>query len=268
MKTLFTAVITLIYINSAAQINQSWRQNDINLINQVAILDKQNPSQIQKFFSEKGYKEHDVLGFGWEQTSFSIGAGYISIRAKVFCSHDTIKSYYLEAYLPDEVELAKEYKTLYSKIFPTHLDDKYYFNYHTEIISQPLQQFYFLNLPLKVTPKIADYMSPFSGIEYGYRGGFSGGLLFNRELFMGIQKEITNNQIIAVMFSVNPASRLTAIEFYLSHKNRFKISNEIDSWIETVYKELPSIQTLDGCIQHEVDAKERVQEYVKTKNEN
>ena len=60
-------------------------------------------------------------------------------------------------------------------------------------------------------------MSPASGLYYGGRGGFSMNLLQNRELFMGLENKLTKELVIQLMYSINPASRLTAIEYYYKY---------------------------------------------------
>jgi hypothetical protein len=108
-------------------------------------------------------------------------------------------------------------------------------------------------------------MSPTSGLEFGYRGGFGNVLLSNRKAFIGIQKKLTPDEVTTIMYAINPASRLTAIEYYLTHKDLFENTRAIDDWIRKVYAEKPTIQTMDGCIQYETNSKELVEEYVKAR---
>jgi hypothetical protein len=65
------------------------------------------------------------------------------------------------------------------------------------------------------------------------------------------------------MYSVNPASRLTAFEYYFNHKSKFSHQAEIEAWIRKVYKALPMVTTMDGCMEEHTYAKKRVEEYVR-----
>jgi len=49
------------------------------------------------------------------------------------------------------------------------------------------------------------------------------------------------------MYAINPASRLTAIEYYLKHKELFSSQEEINKWIGMNFKEIPKINTMRGC---------------------
>lgn len=83
---------------------------------------------------------------------------------------------------------------------------------------------------------------------YGYAGGINGDLLVNRKNFKDIQKTLTTDQVYLLMFSINPASRLTAIEYYKKHQSEFANTESIDRWIQVVYTEIPKVDTLMGCI--------------------
>ena len=50
------------------------------------------------------------------------------------------------------------------------------------------------------------------------------------------------------MYSINPASRLTAVEYYYKNKDKFLNSIEINNWIDTIFTETPTIETLSGCV--------------------
>jgi hypothetical protein len=69
----------------------------------------------------------------------------------------------------------------------------------------------------------AYYMSPYSGTLYGIRGGDAGQLLENRDHFLGLSGILAADKQLAryLLRSVNPASRLTAAEFILRHKEDF-----------------------------------------------
>ena len=67
------------------------------------------------------------------------------------------------------------------------------------------------------------YMTPYSGTLYGIRGGEAGQILENRDRFIGLTGILTADKKLAryLLRSVNPASRLTAAEFIVRHKEDF-----------------------------------------------
>ncbi|MBP9070077.1 MAG: hypothetical protein KBG47_11255, partial [Bacteroidia bacterium] len=101
------------------------------------------------------------------------------------------------------------------------------------------------------------YMSPESGLLYGYKGN-SGYYFQNRQAFINIKKHLNTESVILLMYSINPASRLTAIEYYLNHKQDFSETNKIDNWVETIFKKFPQTNTLRGCIMGPVDTRQLV----------
>lgn len=79
------------------------------------------------------------------------------------------------------------------------------------------------------------YMTPFSGTLYGIRGGEAGQILENRDRFMGLTGILMADKKLAryLLRSVNPATRLTAAEFIVRHKEGFP---EFDSLQLTAFR--------------------------------
>ncbi|MEH6512954.1 MAG: hypothetical protein V7734_07620 [Maribacter arcticus] len=69
-----------------------------------------------------------------------------------------------------------------------------------------------------------------------------------------------------LMYSKNPATRLMAIEYFTKNKSEFKHTEVMNNWIDKVFAELPTIETLEGCFVMQRDSKALVTEYVKRKN--
>jgi len=259
---LFLAVLNLSY----GQLVQEWKQKDIDLLNQAIRLDKKNPAEIEKFFhSRVEEKEKEILGFGWSQLFQSIGAGYMSIQATFFYFRDTIKTYFLETHLSDEVKSLNEYTQLLAKFLPLDSAKNYSYRYQVENILRPIDEFKKTQISISLSATILKYMSPMTGTWYGFRGGIGGELLHNRKEFFAISRKLTNQQVIALMYSINPASRLTAIEYYLRNMKKFKASNSISKWIEQVYLEMPEVETMSGCDLYKDSAKRLVENYAKIK---
>lgn len=88
-------------------------------------------------------------------------------------------------------------------------------------------------------------MTPTSGTMYGYAGG--GMIMQNRKAFLEIKDSLTNEQLILLLYSINPASRLTAIEYYWKRKGSLGNNEAIDKWVEQNFKEMPTVKSMSGC---------------------
>jgi hypothetical protein len=105
------------------------------------------------------------------------------------------------------------------------------------------------------------YMTPYSGILYGIRGGQAGQLLENRDRFIGLTGILTADRKLAryLLRSVNPASRLTAAEFIVRNKEGFP---EFDSLQLTAFRAVfaspPKAATLRGSLEASEDPRKLV----------
>lgn len=133
--------------------------------------------------------------------------------------NDTLVSYSLTPSLPEEKGLQKRYRKWYGDYFAYSKSEIQTFSFNQSAILQPLIQY--AGALKNIPEKIVNYMTPNSGTMYGYAGG--GMIMQNRKAFLEIKDSLTNDQVILLMYSMNPASRLTAIEYYWKHKDSFGI---------------------------------------------
>ncbi len=267
MKKAIIAIIFLFLSIGAVAHNPFWVIKDKRLIKDVVELDKNNPKRIEEYFKiQKCDLTKKNLGFNWKVWSPSIGSGYISISATFIYHNDLIVSYSITPELPEEKGLIKKYRKWYNNFFEFESNRILPYHYNKNKINKPLKEYDRLLTRLEISPKIEEYMTPYSGIEYGYyKGGYSNNILFeNRRNFLNIEEHLTNEQVILIMYSINPASRLTAIEYYLKNKSKFSVSNEIENWIKKNFKETPIIETRIGCTYSEfLSTKDLVEMYAK-----
>jgi hypothetical protein len=256
--------LTLLYQSASAQIHKEWQEKDMNLFAQFQRIDRNDPKSVEGFFaSHEKYLPPDTLGFGWVKVQKAKAGGYTRILADLYYFKDSLYSYVIFSYLPDEEQLVSVYKPILRSLFPENRPYNYSFCHGRHFINLPLAEFHSTGLKLDSSSSIQDYMSPESDIVYGKTGGIGGSVLPNRKAFSSIAHRLTASQIRQIMYSVNPASRLTAIEYYFKHKGHFSEQVEIEAWIHKVYKALPTVTTMYGCIVEHTDARKRVEEYVK-----
>jgi hypothetical protein len=115
------------------------------------------------------------------------------------------------------------------------------------------------------TDKSLDFfMTPYSGTVYGDYGGITSAILANRAAYQTVWKEITPAVCEALLYSKNPATRLSGIEYYYQNASRFKNQKQrVESRIKAIYKELPVVTTMRGCEESVENSEELVNGFVK-----
>lgn len=256
--------IILFFTNAAFaednKIQEEWVLADIEFINQLKSEFKKDPLAILPLL-KPGNNLRSNLGYGYQLVEGSIGKGYVSTSYEIVYKNDKPISYKLTQHMPRKDELKSRYIELYAGIFSI---TNYYVTplyYNQEEMESPLDG---CNTQMNVTPEIKEYMTPYSGIRYGYRGGYANSLLQNRAVYLSMKNSLNKEIYKYLLCSKNPATRLTAVEYFYSD-NRFNedLSPEIISKIEQIFSETPTITTLRGCIVTRTDSRELVKEFSK-----
>lgn len=248
----------------ALAINPLWVRMDKKIISEVSAVIKASPATAERYFV-KGSRDVHNLGFGWKSKDGAVGGGYISIRATFYYRNDTLISYTVYPRFPDEPALKSTYAKLYAPSFSIDSKGLSPFYYNDAALSKPLSTYREPYLSGSAPKAIRKYMSPESGLEYGDYGGFALSMLQNRKNFIELQDSISTEQVFLMMHAVNPASRLTAIEYYLSNKKLFSNQPQIEQWMETVFQELPEVESMQGCIGGTYNARALVAKFSKAK---
>lgn len=262
----FLIIILILQFGNIHSQNPFWTGEDKLLIKKIVEL-TDSPQKLNEYFSEKNKSPRNSrLGFGYWVKSSRIGAGYIGISCDFYFYKDSLISYVLKPELPNKKRQKKKYLEWYSNKFEVTDDLQIKPKYHNyEYFKKPLKEY---KRELINDEQITYYMSPQSGLYYGGRGGFSMSLLPNRKLFIELESKLNKQIVIQLMYSKNPASRLTAIEYYFRNPKLFiQEKEELDNWIEIVFKQVPYVRTLNGCIGGNESSKEITKRYSKIKIE-
>lgn len=259
MKIILT-IFALVVSKICYSYNPFWIQQDKRLINKVVQLDRTNPTLVEQFFkSKKCDTIKEKLGFGWEMWSTGIGGGYISIKASFYYLNTKIVSYSIYPEMPTEKKLIPKYKKWYVYAFDFNEDEIIPYHYNPEEIMKPLNEYKGNLTSDSVSKTILKYMSPISGTLYGLTGGYTNTYTQNRQNFIQIQDYLTFDEAVLLLYSINPASRLTAIELF--YRKNYSKTKEIEQWINRNYIEFPSVETLFGCYRDRRMTKELVYFY-------
>ncbi|TPE44609.1 hypothetical protein [Pontibacter mangrovi] len=264
MKTV-TLLFTFLLIFSLAnaqedKIEESWVRDDSVFIASYIKAYKANPLKIESYLQPDKKRRND-LGFGYSSIEGSMGKGYVTVFYHLVYFQDKLVSYRLSPQMPRDSRLTQRYKRFYSTLYRFNEKDQavdLYINFKD--VAKPLDSF----TRAPSTRALAYLMTPFSGIVYGYRGGEGSTILENRAAFNFVKDKLTPEDYLMLLYSKNPATRLTAAENYYRNPERFKkYKTEIDDRIKIIYSELPETQTMNGCILTTDETKKLVDFYLK-----
>ena len=238
----------ILFCQTTFAYNPFWVHLDKKLINGIVKLDKNCPQSIEQYFIKQKCKiKKENLGFGWTMWSPEIGGGYISISAKIYYYYDSIVSYTLIPELPTEIGLIKKYLKWYCNCFEYNNAGILPYEYNKEQIFRPLAEYNGTLTPHTIPCKILQYMSPKSGTEYAINGNYGAKIPENRKEFAEIKDSLSNDQIVLLMYSINPASRFVAIEYYFKSREQFSDTTTINKWVEKNFTEIPKVEVLMSC---------------------
>lgn len=244
-------------------INENWVKEDSLFLSELKDILKKDEKDIFKIFKINEKDRRTKLGFGYEQIESSMGKGYVSIFYNLILKDGQVASYEFTPQLPKNKYLTERYIEFYSGIFKIEDNTIHNRYFNIEKMEKPLKN---INSDILLNENLRFLMTPFSGTRYGFSGGYSGSTFTNRAIFIEQSKNIRPEVCRILMNSINPGTRLMAIEFYLKNKSDFKNQDLINNWINKVYSELPTIETLEGCFVMQKNSKELVSEYVNRKN--
>jgi hypothetical protein len=250
MRFTLLLVFTFLFVSNYFAFHPIWTFMDKRLIKDIAHLDLNNPKKVEAYFKKHTKRiSKEKLGFSWEVWSTAKAAGTISIQADFHYFNDSLVCYKIYPELPDKKERINRYRKWYGTQFNDDEGEIAPFEYNCEAIYSPLNAYHQSFREVLLSEKSRKYMSPESGMMYGYAGGYSGGILPNRKAFLELKKDsLSVDQVTCLMYAKNPTSRFTAMEWYLQNRNSFSDTILLDEWIELNLKEIPTCFTLTGCL--------------------
>lgn len=242
--------------------------SDSVFISKLAILHNKRSSEVFRLFDNFN-KEADDLGFGY----YSVDGFYrptngsnIKINYQFIFRHKKLISYQLSADLPIQQALIGRYRKFYSKVFDFSVDagiggrsNFVYYNYSE--MTKPLNGAKQAKTST-MDKEVSFFMTPYSGTMYGGQiMGYGWGDLANRAHYNAIKAKITPEIDYILLYSLNPATRLSAIEYYYQHPELFNNKIALEARIKVLYKEMPVITTIIGTTTTNQNAEELVITY-------
>jgi hypothetical protein len=258
------AMMALLFVwLSATATNPIWTTIDKRMIKQLARLDYTNPAAVAEHFSESrnGTDEKEIqdLGFGWKMWHTGIGGGYVAVMAEFYYFQDSIVAYEVVPQMPTEHQLKARYRKWYATAFSFEGDVIQPRQHNMRSLEEPLPQYSGVSSVEALSDSVRAYLSPACGTRYGFRGGYSNTLTANRACLKSFREKVDDNMLLLMMYSINPATRLTAIEYYYYRMgHEFGANAEVDAWVLLVFTEVPRVRIAMGCIVETMTAHEAV----------
>ena len=256
-----TAIIAFLIKAEAQSVEKQWVKDDSVFISNLAKSYKINPLTMEALLSYKGNRK-EKLGFDYYSTSGSTGKGYVSIFYEFIYYKNQLISYKLDPQMPRDQRLTRLYLKFYAPLFKINAYQQPEFLYYGfEKMVKPLNG---LSKPVKVDNGIEFLMTPYSGTMYGYYGGFGDDLLDNRRNYLSVKSRINPAICEQLLYSINPATRLCAAEFYYQNPRLFAGDKEkIEKRINIIFHELPQISTMSVDLEVNENAHDLVMLFVK-----
>lgn len=266
MKRL-TVLISLFLLASvsfsqSSEIHEDWIKNDSIFINNLKEKYLANPLSIEKVL-KPNKKEFSNLGYGYSLIEESNGKGYVSIFYTLVYKDKKLISYRLKPEMPSNSELISRYLRFYQGMFETSSIAPSILYYNYQQMTLPA---FNLMATKDNSSGIQYFMTPYSDIRYGNYGGIASAMLENRKAYNSIKNLIDEDLLILLLHAINPASRLSAAEFYYQNREKFKQHDLIESLIIKNLKELPNIVTMNGCFVITENAKKVLDQMINENN--
>lgn len=139
---------------------------------------------------------------------------------------------------------------------------------NTKFYRRPIETYSGKYTNEKIPEYLLEYMSFESGNDYGYFcGECKNSLTRNRSYFLLIEDSLDYEKTKLLLYSMNPASRLTATEFMYRNHDKWQIDDDVYDQIDSIFGVRDSMDRHFCIVQH-VSVKDEVNRYVKYLKEN
>lgn len=223
-----------------SNINQEWLEKDLKFYSNLIDVLENYPKEIEELI-DIGYKDSIPLSKNFFVKKGIYGKGYTGVFYEFIYKDNDLVSYKLDLPLED-IKLLEKFGYKPQKYFVKTKDfytkyDKYLFYYNFETVVKPNG----IDFKENLSDKFNFYITPFSGITYGCRGGYGNGMLENRCAFKSLlySQDLSSEDLIYLMHSINLASRMTAIEYYSRNTDLYikEEQQKIEGVIDKIFKD-------------------------------
>lgn len=251
-------------------IEQEWVEADSTNIARMIELIRTRPENILALDVFR-QKEFEDLGYGYSYHETVTEGGYVTTRLQVVIKNGKPVSFAATPRLPvPHKALYDRYRSFYLPLFKLDITGNpvtYYWRFRD--VAMPLgDSAYVLRFQRQIfksahREKLELLMSPYSGTEYGCGTHSSNSVPTNRQVFEDVIPAMNYLLATCLLRSINPATRLTAIE-YLSRHHTEKVNRRpMQRDIKKIYRSHPKAKALDGYERLFVDSESLVKRFIR-----
>lgn len=246
-------------------IHLDWIEDDRDFVQKVKVALQKDPEHVDQVLFRSPVKRND-LGFGYSLARRYVGKGYLGFWCQMLYQQDKLVSFRVTPSVGMAKHLTPIYVEMLRDVFPPNADGTFEsFCYNPEAAMSALPG---SDTKAKMSGKVQWFCSPFSGIEYGTIGGYAGGDLPNRRAYLDVAEEIDGDLCLRLLYSINPATRLTAYEHYRRRPVALaSIKDQVETRIRQVLKALPRVETMEGCFFKNAESQKVLEAILGTKLE-
>jgi hypothetical protein len=208
--------------------------------------------------------ERRSLGFGYALAEHYVGKGYLGFGCQMLYLNDKLVSFRVAPSMAPDEKLDAIYAEMLGDMFRANHDGTFEpFCFGMEAATSALPG---CEVEVKMSTNMQFFCSPFSGIRYGTIGGYTGAYLENRSAYHKVADEMDATTCLRLLYSINPATRLTAYEHYRRHAVAMAaVQSKVEGRMLKVFEEVPRIETLRGCIVREEDSRQLLDSILRAK---
>lgn len=245
---LYILLILLPAIGHGRSIDPFHVLKDKKLLKTLVGLPLHQPKAVEKFFKDDNDWDtaRTDLGFGWKLRKTGRAGWDVAISAHLYYYQDSLVSYSLNLHFSGSSKRQQRYYKWCQSVFPNRQENDLQFWFNATALETPLPTY--KGLLTKVPLSVSRYMSPAAGIEYSYTDSSS------RRTFQQLVDSLTNEEILYMLYAVNPVTRFTAVGHYWKYKERFGERPDIDAWIEQLFAASPTVTMKLGCTSYETSS--------------
>jgi hypothetical protein len=246
------------------------REDSLEAVRIVDVLAR-NPGSIDSLTAGSLTRDHS-LGFGRRMREAWVNpAGKLGFALKIYYEGTHPAGFEVRPVM-NYAGLRARYLAVLTPLFRIHRGadfhaDPYHWNLAIAARPIPADSLGFAGTdslpPQSVREALAYYMTPYSGILYGIRGGDADQIFENRDRFIGLNDILMADKRLAryLLRSVNPATRLTAAEFIIRHKESFPDFDSLQATVfRIVFANPPKAATMRGGLEASEDPRRLVEE--------
>lgn len=210
------------HVGTGKSYDESAVQMDINFFQQIISYHNANVFDSLTFLLEVKHARKTDLGYGYTYVEGSFGKKYVSIFYElVLDEHKKVYTYKMQIPLPIDSAgraIYKKHLTLLGyMVSSTHAS----IDHNIEASREPLDIEGVVKGMQMNNADFHELMSPFSGVLYGFNCGVGNEPLRNRVLFNKIENNLKAENLLCLMQSINPSTRLIATEYLINNLSKF-----------------------------------------------